>query len=309
MNKILPSAHLLEVYMPVAGNETFLMDLLEDLSHCEFYKGVEMPVFFQAESKKRLSRLVEEKHYRLTTWLSPNINEKGYDLSALDPELRKKSVAFTRELIGHCGDVGTDFLGLPSGADPGEGAREDAKKALFESYCELSQAAGQYPGMKLNLEPLDRYAHKKQLMGPILEVVEWFKELRRECPNFYLHWDSAHEALAHIDLSESLAAALPYMSQLHLCNCVTDPAHPCYGDFHMEVGPAPEYRNWGYLNLDVAAALLRQAAEAQPCEGIQNLHFALEVRTHMGDDLLKREQEVRGFMMAAFDRAGLEYDR
>lgn len=309
MNKIMPSAHLLEMYMPVANDEPFLLSMLDDLSGTEFYKGIEMPVLFQRESQKKLREIVDRKNYRLYFWASPLITDHNYCLSALPADLRQRSVEYTKELIRRCGDMGGNFVGLPSGADPGERDREEAKKALFDSFCQLAQEAAKYPGLNLTMEPLDRYAYKKQLMGPILEVVEWFAPLKRQCPNFYLHWDSAHESLAGIDLSVSFAAALPYMAQFHLCNCITDPKHPCFGDTHMEVGRAPEFKNWGYLNVDVAADILRQAAQAQPCSGIDHLYFALEVRTHLGDDLPEREKEIREFMMAAYDKAGLEYDQ
>jgi len=144
-------------------------------------------------------------------------------------------------------------------------------------------------------------------MGPIHEVAEWFGVLKKTCPNFYLHWDSAHEALAGIGLMESLEAALPYMAQFHICNCVTEPSHPYYGDFHMEVGRAPHYKNWGYLTPEIAAGLLKRAAEGNPAEGITNTHVAVEVRSHMGDALWERERDIRGFLMRAFDLAGISY--
>ena len=43
-------------------------------------------------------------------------------------------------------------------------------------------------GMNCSIEPLDRYAHKKALIGPMDEVVRWFKPLHRAHPNLFLHW-------------------------------------------------------------------------------------------------------------------------
>lgn len=308
MNKILPSIHMLEIFMPVAEREDVLIGMLEDVKKIDFYKGIELPVIFEKKNIDTLRRIAEEKNYQITEWASPNLNDGGYNLSSLDEELRSKSVSYAVELMKTAAEAGTTNVGLPSGGDPGDLRREDAKKALFESYCQISEEADCYNGLHLTLEPLDRHVHKKQLMGPIHEVVKWFADLKKACPNFYIHWDSAHEALADIDLMESLEAALPYMAQFHICNCVTEPSHPYYGDFHMELGQAPEYKNWGYLDLGIAAGLLRKAAEVKPPAGIENLYVAVEVRSHLGDDLWKRERNIREFLMGAYRQAGLSYD-
>lgn len=310
MQKLEPSLHMLEIFMPAVKDENFLIQkILPDVADIPFYTGIELPVIYKKENQQFVRKIVEERNYQLTIWASPDINNRGDSLSSLKSEERKRAVAYTKELFAIAAESGAYHVGLPSGADVAPELREDAKKALFDSYCELSKEASGYQDMHLTLEPLDRYVHKKQLMGPIHEVIDWFGELKKECPNFYIHWDSAHEALAEIDLEESMKCALPYMAQFHICNCVTDPTNPCYGDWHMELGDAPEYRNWGYLDLQGAARMLRTAAEAQIPEGIEEVHVAVEVRTHMGDDLWKREREIRRFLQDAFHEAGLAYNK
>lgn len=309
MQQIYPSLHMLEIFMPVASDEDFLIGLLDEVKQIPFYKGLELPVLFKKENRDKVRKCAEEG-YQITTWSSPNIIEKGYSLCTTDTGLREKSVAYAIELIKAAAETGSTNVGIPSGDDPGDAARPAQLEALQDSYRRMSEAAAQYDGLHLTFEPLDRYAHKKQILGPIREVAEIFAGLRKDCPNLYLHWDSAHEALAtDISLADSLALALPYLAQFHICNCVNDPSHPCYGDWHMELGEPPEYKNWGYLNVEIAADMLRQVAQADTVEGVKRTHCAIEVRTHMGDDCWKREHEIRAFLMAAYDRAGLAYDR
>ena len=310
MQKILPSIHMLEIFSPVASNEDyFVQTMIKKVAEIPFYRGLELPVIFKKENQQTVRQITEEKDYQITAWASPCIWDKGYNLSNLDPAERQKAVDYTIELMKPISEMSAYHMGLPPGPDVAPEKREDAKKALYDSFCQISEAAKQYKNLHLTMEPLDRYVHKKQLMGPIHEVMEWFAELKKDCPNFYIHWDSAHEALAHIDLHESLAAALPYMAQFHICNCITDPAHPCCGDWHMELGEPPLYQNEGYLNVNIAADLLKQAAAGDKPEGIGCTRVAVEMRTHMGDDLWKGEKEIRNFLMSAFDLAGLPYDK
>ncbi len=309
MQKILPSLHMLELFFPLVPTESFFVGLLDEARRIPFYKGLELPEILEKQNRDTVRRIVEEDGYQLTVWSSPSITENGYNLASLDGELREKSVEFAIEMIKNAADMGTTNIGIPCGPDPGDADRPEALKGLSDSYHRMSAAAAEFEGVHLTFEPLDRYAHKKQILGPIREVIEWFEVLKKDCPNMYIHWDSAHEALGNIDLVESMKVALPYMAQFHICNCVTDPTHPYYGDWHMDIGMPPEYRNWGYLDVNVAAELLRTAAQAGKVEGVKNTHVAVEVRTHKGNDCWKTERGVREFLMAAYDRAGLEYDR
>lgn len=313
MRKILPSLHVLEAFMPVTGDEDFLVrEILPRVAEISFYKGIELPLVFGRANQNAVRRLVEQNRYQLTQWASPNITANGLMLSSTDRARRKASVAYTVELIKSAAQCGAKNVGLPSGDDPGDSEgdwlRSEAKKALFESFCEISHAAASFEGLHLTYEPLDRYVHKKQLLGPIHEVMEWFADLKKICASFYIHWDSAHEALAGINLIESLEAALPYMAQFHICNCVTIPGHPYYGDHHMAVGRAPEFKNWGYLTPEIAASILKRASNADAVPGVDQIYWALEVRSHIGNDLWEAEKDIREFMRHAYTLAALEPD-
>lgn len=313
MQKILPSLHALEAFMPVIKDETYLVnEILPRIAELSFYKGMELPVICKPSNQASVRRLVEENHYQLTEWAVPNIISGGYMLSSTDEAHRKASVAYTIELIKTAAECSVTYIGLPSGDDPGDSPgdhlRDEAKKALYASYCEISHAMADYKGVYFIFEPVDRYVHKKQLMGPIHEVVSWFAGLKKDCPNFYIHWDSAHEALAGIDLIESLEAALPYIAQFHICNCVTEPQHPYYGDYHIEVGRTPDFECWGYLTPEIAASILKKAALANTVAGVEHTHWALEIRSHTGDNLWEREKEIREFMIRAYELADLKFE-
>lgn len=303
LSALQPSAHLYEGFMPLAASERLFCDVLRKIPEIGFYRGIETGVFFEPQSLRDVRRLREENGWRLTMWATPWMLLDGLNLSSLDETLRARSVRRAIELVALAAETGASHFGLPSGSDPGDADREQAKTLLFESLSQIAEKAAQYEGMRILLEPLDRYAHKKQLIGPMRESMEWFAPLHAQHPNLLIHWDSAHEALGGIDLVESLQLAKPYLAQFHLCNAILDPVHPLYGDLHMDIGSAPGFETDGYLTPDVAARILADAAACRPIDGDRPLHVAVEMRAHLGDDMWQKERTSRAFLQEAFRRA------
>ena len=309
MQKIYPSIHLLEVFMPVVDDEPFFVnEVVSRIPDIPFYKGIETGVIHEAGLRRKVREVKEANGYQLTVWLSPDLNDNGFNLSAIDKDLRTKSVKKAIELIDMAAEMGADHCGIPCGPYPGDALCDEAKKVLTDSYIQMLDHVESIPDIDLTFEPLDRYAHKKMLLGPIAEVIEVFREVRKHSNRIFIHWDSAHETLAGIDLHESLSMALPYLAQIHLCNCVSDKSHPYYGDWHMSLGQAPDYKNWGYLDLNVAVDILKTLSGADRAEGVDRTFCAVEVRNYKGNDLWASEALVRSFMKDAFTKAGIDFE-
>ncbi len=303
--EIYRSCHVFETFMPLQSNETMMVDTLEGLAECDFYQAIETGFFFTPENQRRVRDFCRANDWELTMWATPALLAEQLNLSSLDDQLRETSVSRTIELIDQAMSCGADKIGLPSGDYPGDDLCESAKEALYDSMKQIAAALQSQPEMQILLEPLDRYAHKKQLIGPMAEAMEWFAPLHAECPNIFIHWDSAHEALGGIDLIESLRLAKPYLSQFHLCNAVLDPRHPMYGDWHMDIGQAPDYKSPGYLTPELGAKVLREVASWPVTEGCKATFVALEMRSHMGDDMWAKERSARQFLARCFELAGL----
>ena len=311
MQKIYPALHMLEIFQPLMQDERFFVDeMISRIPDIPFYKGIELGVFYDKACRKDIRKIVEDNKYQLTVWVSPTLTDYGYDLSSTDESTRKKAVARMIEGLDLSAEMGVKHCGIPCGPYPGPDKEEAAMEAFYRSIVDLLDVIDQYPGVDYIFEPLVRYANKRMLCGPMPEAVKLFARVAELSGKFYMHWDSAHEMLNKAPtLSESMEIAHPYIAQIHLCNCVTDPNHPYYGDWHMDVGEAPEYKNWGYLTPEVGAAVIKQLASYNTNPGLDRTFCSVEVKSAKGNDLWAKERLIRGFLQKVFDLAGNEYDK
>lgn len=304
VQELLPSAHLLVLFKPFFKDEERMLEVVRRIVEMDFYKGIELGIFFEKTNRIEINKIVEEEGLFLTIYATPYLKEKNISLCALDPVERGLAVDYLKELIGHAAEMGCTNFGIPSGDDPGKDLREAAKEVLKEAIIEVAEEAAKF-GMNITLEPLDRYVHKKQLIGPMKETIEWFRDLHHTASNTYIHWDSAHEALGGLDLIKSLNYAKGFIASFHLCNAILDASHPCYGDLHMDVGEGPEFETEGFLTPEVGTRIIEEVESFPKARGIENTYVSVEVLSHPGDDMWRKERVQREFLEACFDKAGL----
>ena len=303
--RIYPSCHILEMFMPYLRDEKRLIDVLERVAAKDFYRHVEMPTFADAENRRTVRALLERHHLDALTYVAPYFNAEGLALCDLDPAVRARSLETAKRHAEYAADAGYRTFGVPSGKDPGPERRAEAMGYEAEGVAEMADFCAGL-GMYLTLEPLDRYTSKKALVGPMPEIAEWFRPIHEAHPNAFLHWDSAHEALGYIDLMYSLECCAPFMGQLHLCDCITDPSHPCFGDLHMDCAHGPDWETEGFLTPQVGAQILKKAASFDTPAGKDYVWASVELLGHKGNDLWHKEELARNFLTKCFELAGLE---
>lgn len=299
---VLPSAHLLEIFMPYRSDEARMLSVFDKALELDFYRGVELGIFFDKANRAHLREKTEKNNINLVTFITPYVKDKKMSLCTLDSAARKEAVSYVLQLVEMAAEQGCRTIGIPSGDYPGDAHKEEAKKCLAESVHEIANKAKSL-SCNLTIEPLDRYAHKKQLIGPMGEAAHWVGVLRESCDNFFIHWDSAHEALGGIDLMESLELASPYLAQFHICNAVTDKNHPYYGDWHMDVGTAPDFETEGFLSPSIGAGIIKKAESFEKPKGVENVYVSIEVLGHIGDDLWLKEKNAREFLQKCLSLA------
>ena len=306
--KLYPSAHILEMFMPYLHDEKRLIGVLKAIAEKDFYRNVELPSFPTKEHRRTVRSILEDSALTAITFVAPFLNEQKMSLCDLDYRRRKEVLAFLKMHADYCAESGYMTFGVPSGPDPGDELRNEAMAAQADSLKEIADYVAKL-GMKCSIEPLDRYAHKKGLIGPMDEVVEWFRPLHEQHPNLYLHWDSAHEQLGGLGIFRTLEMAAPFLSQIHLCDCINDPTHPCFGDLHMDPAEAPDWKTEGFLTPEVGAEIIRRAAAFDPPAGVDRFWISIEVLGHKGDNLWHKERIAREFLTRCWELSGVEMGR
>ena len=291
--RFFPSLLVSESFFPLLGNEEELYRTVEQILSEHYYKRMESGSLKTPWARTRFIKLVKELNIGFTQWITNDINERKLNPSTTDSALRKRTIREICDLVDIAGESGADRVAMVSGPDPGEVLREDALKGIEEVLVAVSEKMTEYPGMILLLEPLDRGAHKNNLIGPSSDSVMLMEKVNKIHNNCLLSWDSAHMALNKEDLSESLSVCGKYIGHIHLANAILDPAMEGYGDWHMAMG-AP-----GFLDVKCGRKILRDTAAV--LESGQLMGVSIESRCQPGSDPFVNEHVCRKFLQEVLD--------
>ena len=306
--KLYPSAHILEMFMPYLHDEKRLIGVLQKIIEKDFYRNVELPSFPTKERRDEVRKILADSGLTAITFVAPFLNEQKMSLCDLDDKRRAEVLAFLKKHADWAAECGYMTFGVPSGPYPGDALHDEAMAAQADTLAQIADYCASL-GMNCSIEPLDRYAHKKALIGPMDEVVEWFKPLHGAHPNLFLHWDSSHEQLGGLGLFNTLEMAKLYLSQIHLCDCIDDPTHPCFGDLHMDPAEAPDWQTEGFLTPEIGAEIIRRAASFDAPAGVRRFWISIEVLGHRGDNLWHKEKIAREFLTRCWELSGVEMSR
>ena len=306
--KLYPSAHILEMFMPYLHDEKRLIEVLHKIAEMDFYRNVELPTFPTKEHRDTVRRILRDNDLTAATYAAPYLNEREMSLCDLNDRRRAETIRYLKMQADLAAECGYSTFGVPSGPYPGDEFHDEAMAVQADTLARIADYTALL-GMNCSIEPLDRYVHKKALIGPMDEVVRWFKPLHRAHPNLFLHWDSSHEQLGGLGIFNTLDMAAPYMSQIHLCDCIDDPTHPCFGDLHMDPAEAPDWKTEGFLTPAVGAEIIRRAAAFDTPEGVRRFWVSVEVLGHKGDNLWHKERIAREFLTRCWEESGVEMSR
>lgn len=291
--KFIPSLLLPEVFHPVKREKNLAAEVIEKMVEQEnFYKSIELGDGFEASERKRILESTEKNGIAVTQWLTFLIEENNLDISSLDTKLRLETVKQIKDSLYSAAEIGAKNIAIVTGDDPGADLRSDGIEGLYESLCEVADAAKTFD-MNLLVEPLDRFVHKKRIIGITDETVALLKRVQEKHDNIGIAFDTAHAALNGEDILEALEKGKSLIHQIHFSNAVLDPNSELYGDYHMEIG-AP-----GFLTVEKISAILRKADELKIQSG-NGLRVAAEVRGKVDkESCYQNEKNLRAILKEA----------
>ncbi len=275
---IIPSVLLSEAFYLSKEQPHFIASKVEHVIQDGFFRSIELPVINDAKDRKQIASALKTRNCLIkdvVIWATERLAEPKIDLNALDEKQRIKSVDEVKKILDYAKETGGTHVGINAGNNVGILQRSTAYQALLNSVNDIASYA-QSLDLKVLLEPLDRFADKKKLLGSTRDAQELFGIITSSHKNVSLSLDTAHTALNREGLREALDLVAPYVEFIHLSNCVLDRQSPLYGDNHIMPGDP------GFLTVKVAERML-QHAYANGIKSNEGLRVAIEFRqTELG---------------------------
>lgn len=290
--KFIPSLLIPEVYHPYKRDKNFAANTLEEIVEFDFYRAVELGDGFDKEERKRILEITKKNNIDVIQWFTFLIQENNLDVSSLDSKLRLETVKQIKDNLYYAAEIGAHSIAFVTGDDPGVDRWKDGVEGLYESLCDICEEAEKY-NIKVLIEPLDRWAHKKRIIGTTDETVELMLRVKEKYQNIGIAFDTAHAALNEEDILEALVKGQSLIEQIHFSNAVLDKNSELYGDFHMKVG-AP-----GFLTVDKVSEILSKSVELQ-IKSETGLRIAMEVRGEV-DQCKENEATLRAILKEAMN--------
>jgi len=280
---------------PQARKETGVtLSAVRFAAESEYYSAVEFAEVNDYSERKQIAEIASAADLKVVYWLA--LMQYGMDasISALDEDERRRAVGQLISQIPFAAECRASYVGFLSGPDVPPARRAEAKRQLFKSICELAEAAVEYGNLEFLLESMDREAHKKNLIGPTPEAVDFIMKVRKIIPGFQLCFDTSHIKLLGEEPTESLEQARGVVSQIHLANCVSDPARPKFGDNHMPLGE-PGFLTEQYISKMFQKALdIGLLGESRPI-------VSAECASPGGDEAWELERITRQTVLRAWE--------
>ncbi|WP_040203660.1 sugar phosphate isomerase/epimerase family protein [Neobacillus jeddahensis] len=295
-NRHIPSLLVTEVFFPVKDEKGFAASVVEKLGAEGFYQSFEIGTGYDQEDRKRILQAKEKNNLSILQWLTFLTYKTDLNVSALDAQLREKTIREIKASLYLAAECGVSTVALVPGPDPGAHLRKAGLEAFFESLCEICEEAATF-NMHVSVEAMDREVHKKRVLGLTSEAVPIIEKVRAHYQNVGLVFDTAHVTLNGEEIFTSLELARPVMDRLHFANVVVDPKSDLYGDHHMPIGEP------GFLTLDKMTQILQRVDEL----GIQSEHglpVTIEVQGRDHNDHFANEKSIRAILEQALNLVG-----
>lgn len=204
------------------GDPDALLRGVETIANDDFFAAIEVRYIPDDGLRRRVVEVLRASRLGVIYEIYPRLEAGGLNLNSTDGAQRARAVEAAKQGIDEAIEVGAERVNVASGADPGQDGREAATDALVESLVELAAYAAKRDGLTLALEPFPRGGPTGSLVGPVADAVHLVHLVRDVFPDVGLTLDTGHLARMREDVPAALAAAAPYLGQIHLANVGPD---------------------------------------------------------------------------------------
>lgn len=226
----------------------------------------------------------------VTYYATGELSRKGLSLCTTDANKRAEAIEFCKEVLEIGQQTKMTYLGIASGEIEANALENlelfvDSVSQLID-YIQLNNMK-----IKLAIEPLDQYVHKKNVIGSLDMTLRMIHKLETKSyseKNFIITWDSAHVALNEDDFEESIKQLAKYIYKVHFANAILDRNDDQYGDYHLSFEK-------GFMNVETAADILNYC-----CKYINHpIEVACEIREKDRNHCWVLEEECECFLKQA----------
>lgn len=216
------------------GEGAFIQSIRR-ISELDFFEALEMGSINSSSLRADVRKAASDYGFKLAFGAQPIILSQGMNLNDTDHGVRLAAVQCLKIAIDQAAELGAESFVILSGKDPGEENRKMAYHHLTDSIERLADYS-ERQGISTVLEIFDRCVDKKVLVGPAEEAYKLADYVRMEYPEFGLLYDMGHMPLLEEMPQTALPILAPHLREVHLGNCVMNPASPIYGDKHPRFG-------------------------------------------------------------------------
>lgn len=234
--------------------------------------------------------MIRDPQITTTYYVTGNLSRAGLSLSSQDDGKRLNAIAYCKEMLMQSAKTNVTYLGIASGV-----IEDNALLNLdlfVDSLIELFNFVQRNNlHIRFAIEPLDQYAHKKNVIGTLDMTLRMIKKLENKgygINQFILTWDAAHVALNEDAFEESIQKLSKYIYKVHFANAILNKEDEMYGDYHLDFSK-------GFMNLACAKEILSYCRKYidHPIE------VACEIREKSKDHCWVLEEECYKFLMEA----------
>lgn len=209
-------------------------DSIRRFAQDAFFDAIEVKTFQNETERKASQKILDESHLTVAYGAQPTLLGTKLNPNDLNEQNRQQTEAKLMNCIDEAVEVGATSLAFLAGQWTEE-TRAEQLAQLVKTVGNLCDY-GQQKGILIELELFDSDLDKKSLIGPAPLALKLAEEVRMKYNNFGLLVDLSHFPTMHESTQFVIQVLKPYITHLHIGNCVVKAGADYYGDTHPRFG-------------------------------------------------------------------------